>query len=184
TFLSSGSDVAAVRGQAAAHAQQAGLLVEDVQNLIDRLVLFVADVLYNRRVDVAGAGTHDEALQRGQAHRGVDALAADRGGNGSAVADVADDDFRVLRIQAAEFDCLFGDKAVAGAVEAVAADAVLLIVLVRDGVQVGLLVHAHAEGGVEYSYVRFARANFFTGLDTHQVGRRVQRAQVEALADR
>ena len=53
----------------------------------------------------------------------------------------------------------------------------------RDGVQVGLLVHAHAEGGVEYSYVRFARANFFTGLDTHQVGRVVQRARVEALAD-
>ena len=51
----------------------------------------------DRRVEVAGAGAHHQALQRGQAHRGVHAAAArDRGGAG-AVAQVQHDDVHLAR---------------------------------------------------------------------------------------
>ena len=67
--------------------------------------------------------------------------------------------------------------------EAVTADAVFFKVFMWDCVQVGFFIHAHTEGGIEYSNVWFAWAYFFASFNTHQVCRVVQRTQVEALAD-
>ena len=52
-----------------------------------------------------------------------------------------------------------------------------------DCVQVGFFIHAHTEGGVKYSYVWFAWANFFASFDTHQVSWVVERTEVEAFTD-
>ena len=79
-------NIAEIAGHSAAHAQNAGLLIQDVQQLIYIFALFVADELHNSRVDVAASGSHDQALQRGKAHTGVHALAADGSGHAGAVA--------------------------------------------------------------------------------------------------
>ena len=55
----------------------------------------------------------------------------------------------VVRIEPEPLDRLLRDEAVARAVEAVAADLVLLVPLVRDRVEVGALRHRLVEGGVE-----------------------------------
>ena len=71
----------------------------------------------------------------------------------------------------------------AGSVEAVTADAVLLIILVGDGVGVSLLRHSHTEGGIKYSYVGGSGHSLLAGFDAHQVRGIVQGSQFEALAD-
>ena len=48
-------DIAEVTGYAAAHAQNAGLLVENVQQFVDVLAFFVADELEHGRVYVAAS---------------------------------------------------------------------------------------------------------------------------------
>ena len=64
--------------------------------------------------------------------------------------------------------------------EAVTTDAVLLIVLGRDCVVVRLLRKRHTEGSIEYRYVGLTRNDLLTCLDTHEVCRVVQRAEIEA----
>ena len=70
-------NITEVAGNAAAHAEYAGFLVEDVQYLVDVLALFVADELNNSRINVTTSGSHDQTLKRSQAHTGIYALAAD-----------------------------------------------------------------------------------------------------------
>src|SRR5699024_10608157 len=123
TFFSSSSDISAVGGQAAAHAEQTGFLIEHVENFINGFVLFVADVLNNSWVQVTGTGTHDQTFQRGQTHGGVYTFAADGSGNGSTVTDVANDNL-CISWEVTEFDSFFGNEAMAGTVEAVTTDAV------------------------------------------------------------
>ena len=90
------------------------------------------------RVDVAAARAHDQALERRQAHGGVDRPAVLDGRDRGAVAEVAGDEVRVLgRPRFSISTARRGHVAVAGAVEAVAADAVLLVQLVGQAVEVG-----------------------------------------------
>ena len=110
-----------------------------------------------------------EAGEGPQAHGGVHALAVHHGGEAGAVAQVAADDPAVLGI-AQHVDGPGGDVAVAGAVEAVAADVVLLIVLVGDGVDVGLGGHGHMEGGVEHGHLGRLGHDLLAGLDAHEIG--------------
>ena len=73
----------------------------------------------------------------------------------------------------------------AGAVEAVAADLVLLIVLVGDRVHIVRLRHGLMERGVEYGDHRNVRAHdLAAGLNADQVGRIVQRRERDAVLDR
>ena len=79
------------------------------------------------RGHVAGAGTHDQASQRGVAHGGVDGLAALHSGHGRAVTEVSNDAVELCRVQCRACSAAtWGDVLVVGAVEAVAADAVKL----------------------------------------------------------
>src|SRR3546814_3267847 len=61
--------VAAEPGQ----AEQSGLLVEKALDVLDRHALLGEQVENDPRVEVAAAGTHGQAGQRGEAHRGLDA---------------------------------------------------------------------------------------------------------------
>ena len=94
------------------------------------------DVEQDRGVEVAAARAHDQALERREAHRGVDRAAAvgsrrDR----AAVAEVAGDHAEAgsLARAAEQLRRAPGDEAVRGAVEAVAADAVALVERRRAG---------------------------------------------------
>src|SRR5699024_6288984 len=72
---------------------------------------------------------------------------------------------------------------VAGAVEAVATHVILLIVLVGDGVDVGLGGHGHVEGGVEHGHLGGVGDDLLAGPDAHEVGGVVEGTQGDALLD-
>ena len=113
----------------------------------------------------------------------VHALAVLDGADGAAGAQVAGDDLGILEIQAGELGAHAGDELVARAVRAVAADAVLLVVLVREAVHVRVSRHRLMEGGVEGHDLRDARENGLHGVDAQQVRRVVERGEVAAEGD-
>ena len=63
---------------------------------------------------------------------------------------MAGDDFQLFNGLAHKLGAALGDIAMGGAVEAVAADTVVLIILVGDGVHICLVGHGLVEGGVEH----------------------------------
>ena len=71
----------------------------------------------------------------------------------------------------------------AGSVEAVAADAVFLIILMRNRIKICFFRHGHTEGRIKYGYIRNARHRLLTGFDTHQVRRIVKRSKIKTLTD-
>ena len=68
-----------------------------------------------------------------------------------------------------------------GAVEAVAADLVLLIILVGQGINIALGGHRLMEGGVEHGHHGGGGHNGLAGLDAGDVGGIVQGGQRDAL---
>ena len=61
-------------------ALEARLLVEEIVDFVGAPAGLTLQVENDGGVDIAGAGSHDQALERGQAHRGVDRTASlDRG---------------------------------------------------------------------------------------------------------
>ncbi len=168
-----GLDLAAVAADAG-NAQQAGLLVEDGVHALGVEALLLHDGDQDAGIHVAAAGAHDDAFQRGQAHAGVHALAPVHGRDGGAVAQVAGHDLQPLDGLAQQGGRAVGHVAVAGAVEAVAAQAELLAEVVGQAVGEGVVGHAVVEGGVEHGDVGHLGEHLAGGLDAHGVGRVVQ----------
>ena len=69
---------------------QTGAPVEEVVDLVDLHSRVAIEVQDDAWVDVAAAGAHDKTLERGEAHRGVDGLAALDCRGRSAVSEVQD----------------------------------------------------------------------------------------------
>ena len=144
----------------------------------------VLQVVDHRGVQVAAAGAHHQAGQRGHAHGGVHDLALVHSGNGGTVAQMAGDQLQALNGLFQILGSLVCNILVAGAVEAVTADTVLLIVLVGDGVHISLRGHGAVESGIEDSDHRDIRAKDLAGsLDAEDAGGVVQRSQRAQLAD-
>ena len=182
TLVGSLVNVAHVGGQAG-DTQQAGLLVHHGQHFVHGHVGVVGDELHHGGVAGAAAGTHHHAFQGGDAHGGVHALAVHHGAQAGAVAQVGDDDLLAHRIHAQELAHPLAHIAVGGAVEAVAAHAQILVVLIGHAVHEGLGGHGLMEGGVEHGHLGRSGHNGLAGLDAHQVGGVVQGAQRDVLAD-
>jgi len=108
------------------------------------------------RIDVAAARAHDEALERGQAHRRVDRAATVDRAHARAVADVAADDAQVARAAFERRGGSFHDVLVRHAVEAVAAHAGVAPRL-RHRVQRGVLGQGGMERRVEHGHLRQGR---------------------------
>jgi hypothetical protein len=77
-----------------------------------------------------------------------------------------------------------GDKAMAGAVKAIAPDAMPLVQLVGQGVQKRLGLQRLMERGVEHRHVGQLGKAPPRRLDAQQVGGVVQRCQLRGVADR
>ena len=90
-------------------------------------------------------------------------------------------DGAVVQRQAQHGGGFASDKAVAGAMEAVAAHAVLAVQRHRYGVQIGVLRHGLVEGGIEHGDLRQAGEAGLCGANAQQVGRVVQRGQAGAV---
>jgi len=175
-------DVTLVAGNTG-DAQQAGLLVQDLVQLVAGDVQGVLQVVNHRGVQVAAAGTHHQAGQRGHAHGGINDLALIDSGDGGAVAQMAGDELQALNGLLEVLSSLVSNVLVAGAVEAVAADAVLLIVLIGDGVHISLRGHGAVESGVEDSDHRDVAEDLAGCLDAEDACGVVQRSQGAQLAD-
>ena len=67
--------------------------------------------------------------------------------------------------------------------EAVAAEMILFVILLRDRVAIGLRGHRHMEGSVEHGNLGLVRHDLLAGLNAHQVSGIVQRAERDAVAD-
>ena len=100
---------------------------------------------------------------------------ADRG----AAAEVAGYDFQVFPVFADHLGATLGHEAVARAVESVAADAVLLVVLVGYAVEIVFRLDAEVERRVEHRHLRHVGHHVIDGLCTHDVARNMQRRQVD-----
>ena len=96
---------------------------------------------------------------------------------------MADDDLQLACGLAHQLDGALGDIAMGRAVEAVAAEMIFLIILRGDGVAIGLRGHGHMERSVEHGDLGLARHDLLAGLDAHEVGRVVERAEGDAVAD-
>ena len=181
-FCCGSAEVTEVRGYAG-HSENAGLLVQDIKNFVYSETFSVGNRLNNCRIHITGTCSHDEAFKRSKTHGCIHALAADRCGDGGAVAEVADNDslmsFRKLSI----LNRLCGNEHVAGSVETIAADRIFLIVLRIDTVHVSMRLHTHAESCIEYSYVRLARHSCLACFNTHKVCGIMKRSEREALFD-
>ena len=126
-------------------------------------------------VELAGAGAHRQAVERGEAHGRLDAAAGEQRAHRGAAAEVGDDHPAAGDLRG-EFGEAAGDVLVAQAVEAVAADA-LVVEGARKGVAVGVLGVAAVEGGVEAGDLRQARVDRRDDADGGEVVRLVQRRQ-------
>ena len=134
----------------------------------------------DRGVDATASGTHHNALEGSETHRGIEALAVYNCREGCAVAEVAGNYLGVLLAEK-----LYGsaaNEAVRGAVEAVTADLVLLIVLVGNAVHINVIGHSAVEAGIKYRNLR-NRHDLLTLYDTLEVRGVVERAKVAALLD-
>jgi hypothetical protein len=156
---------------------QAGALVEQGVDLVDGHLALAVEVEDDAGVDVAGTRAHDQALQRGQAHGGVDGPAATDGGHRGTVAQVQGDLVDVVGVLAQDLRDQVGDVLVAGAVEAVAPDVVLVGDLTVEAVPGRRLRQAVEEGRVEHGDVLDVGQQRPGVLDAVDVGGVVQGRQ-------
>ena len=110
-------------------------------------------------------------------------LAVEHGRDRCAVADVAGDDLRILEVEAREPGTGLCHVFVAGAVEAVLAYAVLVVIGVGQGVHVVYSRDSLVERGVEDGDLRDARQDFLDRQHAFEVGRVVQRCDFEQRTD-
>ena len=96
---------------------------------------------------------------------------------------MAGDELQALNGLLEVLSSLVSNILVAGAVEAVAADAVLLIVLIGDGVHISLRGHGAVESGVEDSDHRDVAEDLAGCLDAEDACGVVQRSQGAQLTD-
>ena len=161
----------------AGETEKAGFLVYKLVEAVDIVAVLLADEEEDCRVEAAGTGTHDKAIQRGETHGGVGALAVQNGGAAGTVTEVSGNEAAVFRLLAEDASGFGSHKAVAGAVEAVTADSVLFIEGIRNAVEESLARHGLVEGGVEYSDLRERREELGGAFHTGSVSRFVQRGK-------
>ena len=71
---------------------------------------------------------------------------------------------------------------VAGSVEAITADRIFLIVLIRNCIHMSLSRHNHTKTCIKYGYIRSTWHSLFTSFDTHKVRRVMKWSKVEAVS--
>ncbi len=171
--LRQGAHVVAESGE----AEKAGFLVYKLVETVDIVAVLLADEEEDCRVDASGAGAHDEALERGEAHGGVNALAVQNGGAAGTVTEVGRDEADFFGLLAQNLGGLAGHEAVACAVGAVATDLVFFVELVGDAVEVCLAGHGLVEGCVEHGDLRERREELGGAFHTGCVSRFVERGK-------
>ena len=158
-------------------AEQARFLVHELVEAVDIVTVLLADEEEDSRVEAAGAGTHDKALERGEAHGGINALAVQDGRAAGTVTEVGRDEADFFGLLAQNLGGFAGHETVACAVGAVAADLVFFVELVGDAVEECLAGHGLVESGVEHGDLRERREELGGAFHTGCVSRFVERGK-------
>src|SRR6266568_3144929 len=111
----------------------------------------------NSGINRARARAHHQTFERGEAHRGVDALAALDGGKRAAVAEMASDDLERSEISLEHLRRPMCAVLVIDAVKSVAADAASFIPLVRERIYLCFERKGAMKAGVENCGLRNIR---------------------------
>src|ERR1017187_8522513 len=164
-----------------AHAGQPLKPAVDVQCLGDLVDIHpgpAGQVADKARIDITGAGPHDQPLQWGQPHGRVHRHAVAHCGRAAPIAQVGSYQPE-LTGQPAEHGCgLLADEAVTGAMESVSSHPVAHIPLLGYCVAKGMGRHRLMERGVEHGDLRQAGQGGTHSLDPGKIRRVVQRRQV------
>ena len=129
------------------------------------------------RIDVPAAGPHDQALQRGKPHGGVDAPAVFYGRDAGPVAEMQGDQVYFLQGPSQVPGRFLGHKEVGGAVKAIAADLMIFIEFIRKGIVIGVGRQGLVKHGVEDRHLGHLGKRFPQDFDPQQIGRVVERGQ-------
>ncbi len=170
-------DVATV-GPLFGDAEKAGLLVQCLVHLLGGHASLAHDVEGDGRVAVSRPGSHDKALERGEAHRGVEGAAVLDGVDRRAVPDVGDDEVRLEGILAEEDGGALGRVEEGRSVEAVPAHGEFLVPFVGQGVEVAFGGHGLMPGCVDDRGMGNVGKDGLCRLDSHDVCRVVQGAEI------
>ena len=111
----------------------------------------VLQVVDHRGVQVAAAGAHHQAGQRGHAHGGIHHLALIDCGDGGTVAQMAGDQLQIFNVNIENIRSSLRNIAVACSVEAVSSYFVFLIIFMRQTVKVCFLRHCLMESSIKYT---------------------------------
>ncbi|MNE19503.1 hypothetical protein D3C80_1125900 [compost metagenome] len=161
----------------AGKAKQAALAVEQGVEFIDRELILSGNVEYRAGIDIAGTCAHDEAFKRCETHRRIDAFAVQDCGCRRTVAEMGNHEAMIAGVKAQQFHGFLRDKAVAGAVEAVTADAGITIGL-RNGIGMRGLRDGHVEGRVEHRHMRYPAEHFHGDTHAKHVCGVMQRSEI------
>ncbi len=119
---------------------------------------------------------------RGEAHGGINALASVDSCYGAAVAHMAGDDLQLFDGLAHQLCAAAGNFiAMRGAVEAVATDAVIFVVIIGNCIHVSLAGHGLVESGVEHCDHGNISHNVAAGVDADDVCGVMQGSEGSAL---
>ena len=171
-------NIAAVAGHFG-QAEQTGLFGQHFVDGVYAHAQGIVQMENDCRVDIARTRTHNQAFQRSQTHRGVNAFTVTDSGNGTTVAQMAGDDVQLFNRFVQNFRSFLSHIEVAGTVRAVATYAVFFVQAVRQGIEVRFFRHGLVERGVEHGNVLIfqMREGFQRFSDTDQVRRVVQRSE-------
>lgn len=174
-----GGDKIAEIAAYAAYSLNAAILVEVADGLIGVPAFLAAKELHDGRIDIAATRTHYKTFERSEAHGRIHALAVLDCRQAGAVAEVAHDEFEILR--AHYLGSFLGDVFMAYAVSAVSADLKRHIVLIVDTVKLCDVGHG-AVRRVEHCDVRHVRHDGSASVDTHQTCGHMQRSKLDYVA--
>ena len=159
----------------AGQALQAALVVEQLLHRGGAHALLIDQIEHDAGIDLAGPRAHRQAVERGEAHRALDAAARRQRAHRGAAAEMRDD-HAPARDRRRDLRQALRDVFVGKAVEAVAAHAFGVEAL-RDRVVVGKRAVAAMKGGVEAGDLRQIRKARADRADRRQVVGLMQRRE-------
>ena len=152
-------------------------MLQRVRHLVDPEPAVLEEPEQQTWIDAARARRHDEALDRGEAHRRVDGATAVHGGQRGAGAEVAADHPQLLGAPVEQLGGAARGVGVREAVEAEAAERMALAPFAREGVGRGGGREVAVEGRVEARDGRSVRQHGGDGGHRVERGGLVQRRQ-------
>src|SRR5262245_14078105 len=123
------------------------------------------------RIEISASRSHDQPLERGQPHGGVDAFAAEHCASAAAIAEVGTYKGTFSRWFSQQSSRSLRHESMARAMEAIATDTMLLIKVVWHCVEVSLLRQSLVKSCIENRHLWQPREETLRGPDAQYVGR-------------